>query len=101
MVLTLWAWGSLLDPFKIFRLGADYLSIHSSFSFQKKACCGEHSCPGEINLEKTGLEPWSQASPSVSVRERQKKYYGPMSQLYLLEIGEGIGTENQGQHFGS
>lgn len=70
-------------------------------SLPKTSFCCEPRTRGDICSQVTGLELLVSITPSVSVIERDKKFYGSISQLYPFEIGIGILTESLGQHSGS
>lgn len=63
-------------------------SLFISFSRIKKASSSVPRTPGDSGVERTGLEPWYQATTSVSVRERQKKCRRPNSQFFFWGTGE-------------
>lgn len=90
MVLILWACDCKLLHFRGLRLGGDFHSLSVNFSASKKASCYVPRTPGKNGLERTGLEAWTQATTSVSVRERQRKCCQPTSLFYFGGIGEGL-----------
>lgn len=97
-VVALWTWDCQPIPFRRSRLGTNFHSLHSSFLSIKKACCCVPRTLSDPHSERIGLDLWAQATPSVSIREVQKKWCGSITQLYFLQKGKGIKTANQSQN---
>lgn len=91
--------------FRSFRVDADFQSLCFRFFVvvflpHKQGIFCESRTPGDFCSQRTGLELWTNAISSVSIRVREKRCCGPISQLYPFERSDGNLTENLVQHSG-